>query len=180
MFKEFCEKYRQIYHDTLLNDVVPFWFPNCVDTKYGGFFNAVSRDGTLLHSEKYAWFQGRTLWTIASLCRNETLVSSLSTRTPAEDNSAITKEKLLDWGKQGCDFIEKCCVSPNDKAFLLLTREGKPLERATNWYSDIYQILGLSAFAALTKDVNLAQRTFEYFERVLPELQSPKDFNGTR
>ena len=47
-----------LYRDTLLDDVLPFWFKNCVDREHGGFMMAVDRDGTVIDTDKGIWQQG--------------------------------------------------------------------------------------------------------------------------
>ena len=59
---EKIEKYKQFYHNTLLNDVIPFWEnSDLIDKEYGGFISSVDRVGKSYNDDKSVWFQGRCL-----------------------------------------------------------------------------------------------------------------------
>jgi len=69
MNKSRITELKNFYHDTLLNDVVPFWVnSDLIDTEYGGFITSVDRQGKLYNEDKSVWFQGRCLWTFSKLC----------------------------------------------------------------------------------------------------------------
>ena len=57
----------QTYRDGLLNDTLPFWIPRAIDRESGGYITSLDRDGTILHTDKPVWFQGRFAWLLATL-----------------------------------------------------------------------------------------------------------------
>ena len=60
---------KEFYHNSLLNDIVPFWLnSDLIDKEYGGFITSVDREGKQYNADKSVWFQGRCLWTFSKLC----------------------------------------------------------------------------------------------------------------
>ena len=56
------EKYSKIYKNTLLNNVIPFWEKNSIDTKNGGYFTCLDTKGNVFDTDKFMWLQGRQAW----------------------------------------------------------------------------------------------------------------------
>ena len=66
---EKIKELRKFYHDTLFNDVLPYWMnSDLIDKEYGGFITSVDREGRSYNDDKSVWFQGRCLWTFSKLC----------------------------------------------------------------------------------------------------------------
>ena len=61
------ESLMALYRDTLLDNVVPFWLKNGLDSKHGGIMTCLDRDGSLVDDDKSVWFQGRAGWLFATL-----------------------------------------------------------------------------------------------------------------
>jgi len=51
-----------IYREGLLEDILPFWFPNVIDEKFGGYMIIRDRDGSILDTDKGMWTQCRFAW----------------------------------------------------------------------------------------------------------------------
>ena len=63
------QELQKFYHDTLFNDVLPFWLnSDLIDKEYGGFITSVDRQGKSYNDDKSVWFQGRCLWTFYIFC----------------------------------------------------------------------------------------------------------------
>jgi len=56
--------------DDLFNAVLPFWDRYGFDREFGGVMHGLDYDGTLAHSEKLLWFQGRAIWVYSFLYNN--------------------------------------------------------------------------------------------------------------
>ena len=56
--------------DDLFNVMLPFWDKYGVDHEFGGVMHGLDYDGTLAHSEKLLWFQGRAIWVYSFLYNN--------------------------------------------------------------------------------------------------------------
>ncbi len=57
-------------HDDLFNVMLPFWDRHGVDHEFGGVMHGLDYDGTLAHSDKLLWFQGRAIWVYSFLYNN--------------------------------------------------------------------------------------------------------------
>ena len=47
--------YSSTCRDQLLYNVLPWWFDNAVDKKYGGVLNMISEEGERLGTDKFIW-----------------------------------------------------------------------------------------------------------------------------
>ena len=45
----------QLYEHILLDDVLPFWFPSCMDEESGGFFSCLDQCGKVYEADKSVW-----------------------------------------------------------------------------------------------------------------------------
>jgi mannose/cellobiose epimerase-like protein (N-acyl-D-glucosamine 2-epimerase family) len=61
---------RKRYHDELHRVMLPFWEKHGVDHEFGGVMHGLDYDGTLVHSDKLLWFQGRAIWVYSYLFSN--------------------------------------------------------------------------------------------------------------
>ena len=82
------ETLRDFYRDSLLNDTLPFWLPQSVDTEHGGYLLMRDRDGSLLDDDKSIWFQGRFSSILGNLY-----------------NTAEPRREWLEAAKAGVDFL---------------------------------------------------------------------------
>lgn len=141
-------KYKDFYHDFLLNNVVPFWEKSdLIDEKYGGFITSVDREGKSYNDDKSVWFQGRCLWTFSRLC-----------------NEYGAKKEWADAAKSGADFIRRYCVDRDGRMFFTVTRDGRPLRKRRYFFSESFLVAGFAEYYMLTKnseDLALAERYFD-------------------
>ena len=49
------------YRNDLINNILPFWLENSIDSENGGIFTCVDKKGSIYGEEKSVWFQGRAL-----------------------------------------------------------------------------------------------------------------------
>ena len=59
MDKQLINTLIDTYKTNLLDSVIPFWMDHSVDHEYGGFFNYIGRDGTVLFTDKVVRHLGR-------------------------------------------------------------------------------------------------------------------------
>ena len=60
-----------VFHRTgLLEDTVPFWLKYAIDKQYGGFFNYIDYDGSVIGTDKAVWVQCRFTWLLSMLYNN--------------------------------------------------------------------------------------------------------------
>lgn len=158
----------RVYRDGLLNDTLPFWFPRSVDRECGGFFTALDQDGSVLHTDKPVWVQGRASWMLA------TMYSAVEPR-----------EEWLDLARHGIDFLQKHCFDSDGRMFFWVTREGKPLRKRRYLFSEAFAVMAFAAYGVAAKDDRLCKKALDLFKLILryhttPGLLPPKVNPDTR
>ncbi len=122
---------RDLYHDDLFNDYIPFHDEYVVDHEYGGFIVSVDRDGTMLASDKYARYLGRGLFTYGFLYNK------------LDNNPEILK--ILD---KAVEFTLRHKPSGDNLWPERFLRDGKLLKGPSNRiYDDLFVANGLSEYA---------------------------------
>ena len=148
----FCEiqKLYGYYQNELVNNILGFWLPRCVDKEYGGFVNCFDNRGeTLVSHDKYAWSQGRFVWLFARLAV-----------TDAPFFTKKERQAFLALAKHGADFLMKHCLIAKDdwRVVFLMERDGThkevnpgdPLDMSI--YADCFVILGCAMYAYASGD----------------------------
>jgi hypothetical protein len=90
MSTERLRQLRDLYRDGLLNDTLPFWIPRAIDRECGGYLHTFDRDGTVLHTDKAVWIQGRFAWLLATLY-----------------NTVESRPEWLELSRHGIEFLRK-------------------------------------------------------------------------
>ncbi|MEL6490116.1 MAG: AGE family epimerase/isomerase [Cyanobacteria bacterium J06621_3] len=135
MRKDFADL-ATLYKDTLLRDVLPFWETHSVDTREGGYFSCLNRDGSVYDTDKFIWLQARQLWTFSMLCNQPAV--------PSTD-----KERWVELAQIGADFLAKHGRDPAGNWYFSLTRSGQPLTEPYNIFSDCFAAMAFSQYALL-------------------------------
>lgn len=153
------EDYKQFYHNTLLNDVVPFWEKSdLIDKEYGGFISSVDREGKSYNDDKSVWFQGRCLWTFSKLC-----------------NLYGKKPEWIEAAKSGAEFIKKYCIDADGRMFFIVTRDGKPLRKRRYFFSESFLVVGFAEYYQVSgdpSDLDLAEKYFDLMYRIYKDPAS--------
>ena len=144
------------YKNGLLDDTIPFWLPRALDKEHGGYFTSFDRDGTLLHSDKSVWFQGRFSWLLSTLFIE-----------------ADAKDEYLDAAKLGIDFLEKHCFDNDGRMFFSVTHDGRPLRKRRYLFSETFAIIAFAAYARAAKKPEYAQKALDLFKMVLKYYKTP-------
>ena len=152
----------RFYHDALLQDCVPFWFPRSVDAEHGGFFSALDRDGTLLDTDKSVWVQGRMSWMLLTLY-----------------NTVEKRPEWLAWAESGLRFMEQHCFDTDGRMFFHVTADGRPIRKRRYAFSESFAAIAYAAHARATGNERSASRARELFElftrwNFTPGLMPPK------
>ena len=153
------EEYKQFYHNSLLNDVVPFWEKSdLIDKEFGGFISSVDREGKSYNDDKSVWFQGRCLWTFSKLC-----------------NLYGKKLELVEAAKSGAEFIKKYCIDTDGRMFFTVTRDGKPLRKRRYFFSESFLVVGFAEYYQVSGDpgdLALAEKYFDLMYRIYKDPAS--------
>ena len=114
------------YKEELLGNVLPFWLEHSQDTKFGGYYTCLNRDGSVYDKDKFIWLQGREVWMFAMLY-----------------NKLAKNEEWLKCAEQGARFLMKYGHTPDYDFYFSLTREGKPVIQPYNIFSNTFALYGI-------------------------------------
>lgn len=165
---EYLKEYAQIYHDQLVNNIVPFWLEHSVDREFGGFTFALDRDGTVMDTTKVVWIHGRFAWLLASMY-----------------NEVEPRKEWLEMSKHGIDFLEKHCFDTDGRMYFLNLQDGTPLRKRRYVFSETFAAIAYAAYAKASGDMSYAQKALDLFKLILhykntPGLLQPKNILGAR
>jgi N-acylglucosamine 2-epimerase len=150
------------YRDGLLHDTLPFWIPRAIDRECGGYITSLDRDGTILHTDKPVWFQGRFSWLLATLY-----------------NTVERRPEWLELSRHGIEFLNKHGFDTDGRMFFSVTRDGRPLRKRRYLFSETFATIALAAYGLAAGDEAAKQQALDLFRLVLryhatPGLLPPK------
>ena len=151
------------YRTTLLDDVVPFWFPRSVDDEHGGFLHCLDADAAIVDTDKSVWAQGRMAWMLLTL-----------------HNTWEPRAQWLQWGRQAIEFLLRHGFDSDGRMFFIVTRDGRPIRKRRYAYSESFLAIASGALFRATGDQQwreLALRLFRFFVQwnFTPGLMPPKN-----
>ncbi|MDP1562179.1 MAG: AGE family epimerase/isomerase [Pirellulaceae bacterium] len=161
------EALAQFYRNTLLNDVLPFWFPRSVDQRHGGFYHCYDADGTLVDTDKSVWAQGRMAWMLLTLY-----------------NTWEPRREWFEWGQQGIEFLLRHGFDQDGRMHFTLTQDGRSIRKRRYAYSESFLSIASAALFRATQDQqwrDLALKLFRFFVHWnFTPGQMPPKFSDTR
>ena len=150
-------KYKEIYRENLLNDVIPFWRNNSEDKEYGGFFTCLDEKGQVYDTDKFIWLQGRQIWTFSMLY-----------------NQVEQKKEWIDFAIRGAEFLMANGRDESGNWYFSLTREGKPLTQPFNIFSDCFAAMGFAQLFKATKNETYKKIALDTFKNIIKRKDDPK------
>jgi len=151
------DKYRDLYHDTLIHDVIPFWEANCPDREYGAYFTCLERDGSVYDTEKFMWMQWRIVWMFCELyCKLE------------------RNENWLHIAESGYRFLAKYGKDEQSRYYFALARDGRPTMAPYSVFSECFAVMGASAYYRATGDESAKAEALRAFDEYLRRENCPK------
>ncbi|MFK5972864.1 MAG: AGE family epimerase/isomerase [Flavobacteriaceae bacterium] len=149
--------YSKLYKDTLLNDTIPFWENNSLDTTYGGYFTCLDTNGKVYDTDKFIWLIGRQAWTFSMLY-----------------NTVENNEKWLAIAKSGIDFLRNHGMDQEGRFYFSTTREGKPLVQAYNIFSDCFAAMAFSQYGIASDDEEIKKLAKQTYFNIQKRKDNPK------
>ena len=150
-------KYIDIYKNELLNEIVPFWSKNSLDKDAGGYFTCLDAKGNVYDTDKFAWLQGRQIWTYSMLF-----------------DKVEAKQEWKDIAELGASFMRKHGRDANGDWYFSFTKRGKPLVQPYNIFSDCFASLGFGALCKINNSDEDADLALKTFNRILERRNNPK------
>ena len=149
--------YSEQYKNELLENVLPFWQKNSLDTTYGGYFTCLLQDGKVFDTDKFVWLQARQVWTFSMLY-----------------NRLEQKQEWLEVALHGSRFLEENGRDQNGDWYFSLNQQGKPLIQAYNIFSDCFATMAFGQLYKATAEERYAQIAKTTFEKILKRQDNPK------
>lgn len=166
--RETLAELAALYRTALLDDVMPFWADYSIDREYGGYFTCLARDGSVFDTDKFVWLQGRQVWMYSKLY-----------------NELEERPEWIEAAELGARFLRAHGRDSAGDWFFSLTREGKPLTRPYNIFSDCFAAMAFGEFARATGDEESKRIARATYSRILDRQTSQdgrysKQYPGTR
>ena len=164
---------RDFYHHYLFDEYIPFWDRHGIDHELGGFMCVLGHDGTRFDTSKNMWYQGRGLWTYATLYRH------------------FGHADALDTARNTYDFLRRYGRDPEGDWVVCLDRLGQVTQPASKrGFDGLFVAEGLQAYARATNDqealdlaISSLWRTVEIWDdpaRNFDEGYIPNSYPGMR
>lgn len=146
------EKYRNLYYNTLVNEVMPFWLKNTIDIT-GAINNCIDEDGTIISKERYIWSQGRALWTFSAMY-----------------NRIEKKKEYLEVATGLFNYLMNTGRDESGKWLYRFDENGNILDRDISIYVDGFVLIGMTEYYIATKDERAKKIAEETYENTLWRL----------
>ena len=158
----------ELYQETLLSHVLPFWSKYSLDRQNGGYFTCLDREGKVYDTDKFIWLQNRQVWTYSMFY-----------------NRMEAKEEWLDVARHGVEFLAKHGRDPEGNWYFALDRRGQPLVQPYNIFSDCFAAMAFSQYALASGSESAKEIALQAYSNVLRRQDNPKGkynkaYPGTR
>ena len=154
--KKYLGYWAECYREDLVQNIMPFWMKYGLDTKNGGVYTCVDRNGELMDTTKSVWFQGRFAYTCCFAY-----------------NNIEHRQEWLDAAKQTIDFIEVHCFDTDRHMFFEVTADGKPLRKRRYVFSESFAAIAMAEYSKATGDRTYAEKAMQIFREMRKRLTTP-------
>ncbi|PMB04389.1 N-acylglucosamine 2-epimerase [Fischerella thermalis CCMEE 5198] len=158
----------ELYKNTLLGDILPFWEKHSLDWEYGGYLTCLDREGKVYDPDKFIWLQNRQVWTFSMLC-----------------NQLEKRENWLNIARNGANFLAQHGRDADGNWYFAITRAGEPLVQPYNIFSDCFAAMAFSQYALASGEDWAKDVAMQAYNNVLRRKDNPKGkytktYPGTR
>jgi len=158
----------ELYKNTLLDNILPFWSQHSLDLEYGGYFTCLDRGGNVYDTDKFIWLQNRQVWTYSMLY-----------------NRLEQKAEWRDIARHGAEFLANHGRDGQGNWYFALDRTGQPLVQPYNIFSDCFAAMAFSQYALADNSADAKEIALEAYNNVLRRQSNPKGqynkaYPGTR
>jgi len=156
--KDQLQKLRELYHQVLFEDFVPWWLRHSLDREQGGYFTRLGRDGRRYADDKDMWMTARQVWMFSRLY-----------------NAYDSRREWLEAARLGAEFILRHGFNAHGKAYFRLARDGTPMADVLSKYTEVFISIGLAEYSEASRAPEIWQRALEVYDRLMPKLQAVED-----
>ena len=147
----------ELYKNTLLNNVLPFWSEHSLDRESGGYFTCLDRFANVYDTDKFIWLQNRQVWTYSMFF-----------------NRLEAKQEWLDIARHGAEFLTKHGRDAEGNWYFALNRTGQPLVQPYNIFSDCFAAMAFSQYALASGEELAKEIALQAYNNVLRRQDNPK------
>ena len=147
--------YRRRYERTLVEDVIPFWQNHCIDTKFGGYFTSLDRDGTPYDTIKWMWMQWRIVYQFAAFY-----------------SSRFSRPEYLKIAQDGYEFLYRHGRTASGAYYFALNRDGSPMLAPYQVFSDCFAAMGAAELYRATGEQRYADEANSAMQSYLRRVES--------
>jgi len=152
MLEELAARYRR----DLTESVIPFWMKHSLDSKCGGYFSCLDRDGSVYDTKKYMWLQGRAVWMFSRLY-----------------NELEPRQEYLEAAALGADFIRRFGKDEKGRIYFSLARDGKPYFYQRKPFPAVFCMLGLLEYYRASGERECFNEAVGLFWRINEWIKDP-------
>ncbi len=157
-----------LYKDTLLTNVLPFWETHSIDWKNGGYYTCLDRQGQIYDTDKFIWLQNRQVWIFSNFY-----------------NELEQRESWLRIAENGAAFLAQHGRDNDGNWYFSLDRNGAPLVQPYNIFSDCFAAMAFSKYALASGESWAKNVALQAYNNVLRRKDNPKGkyskaYPGTR
>ncbi len=153
------KNYYDIYKNTLLNEVIPYWMRNAIDES-GAINNCLSEDGTVLSKERYIWSQGRALWTFSAMY-----------------NRVERKQEYLDIATGLFNYLLHIPRNEDNSWNYLYDEDDNLIEGSISIYVDGFVLAGMTEYYIATNDERAKKTAIEIYEETIRRIKTPGSYS---
>ncbi len=157
MHEKTLREYEKLYHDTLVNDCLPFCLRHAPDREAGGYFQCLDYDGSVTCTDKFLWSQNRVAWVFSMLY-----------------NHLERNPEWLEMAKLGIDFLRRYGRDTHGDWYFALDRRGRPIVQACNIFSDFFAAIAFAEYARASGDEECADIALQTYDRIQLRKKNPK------
>jgi N-acylglucosamine 2-epimerase len=150
------EELYNLYRRTLVEDVVPFWLRHGPDTKHGGIFNCLDRDGSVYNTDKAMWIQCRAVWMFSKLY-----------------NELERREEWLNVARRGYEFIMRHGFDNDGRMFFVVTKDGRPLRKSRYLFTETFGAIACAEYSQATGDREALLRAKDLYSLLIELYRTP-------
>ncbi len=131
--RQMADTWRRDLYDAVL----PFWMRHSLDRTHGGYFTCLDRDGDVYDETKYAWLQGRQVYTL----------SRLYVEAPPDAVESARRHAWLQAAALGVTFLDRAREPESGRLFFSTTRDGSArLHLQRKPYAAVFYVQGMLEF----------------------------------
>ena len=148
-------KYIALFEEKL-NVALDFWMKNSQDEMFGGIRHCLTREGRHFSTDKGVWMQGRAGWAFSYVY-----------------NHFEKKAEYLDFARSCITFAKEHCFDPNGRMYNVVTRDGKPIEKTGEFFSETFYIMANAEFYIATGESEYLAEARRLYDMVYGIYRDP-------